>query len=164
VDRGEVVVGRDIWEMGALLTGRKADVYLGKLVGGFEGVYHGVPVHLEVGDDRITLDVDRAIHVGLMVNELVTNAFKHAFPPGGSGEVAVRLHRLDDTVEVQVRDTGKGLPEKLDIEHARTLGLRIVHILAQRLRASVQIENDNGATFTIRFPLHTDAPIEPREA
>jgi two-component sensor histidine kinase len=137
--------------------------YLSRLVGGFASVYPTIRVRLEIGDDRVGLDVDRAIHVGLIVNELVTNALKHAFPTSTAGEVTVRLHRVDESVELQVRDDGQGLPHDFDLDHATSLGLRIVHILARRLEATVSIENHHGTFFTITFPLQADAAIEPRE-
>ncbi len=112
--------------------------------------------------EPLHLDVDRAIHAGLIANELVTNAAKHAFPPGEPGEVLVRLRPVGDRVELQVRDAGKGLPQGFDLTRAKTLGLRIVHILANRLGASVSVENRKGTAVTITFPLVADAPIEPR--
>jgi PAS domain S-box-containing protein len=136
--------------------------YVQRLLTGFASVYRAIPVQLEVGDDRVALDLDRAIHTGLIINELVTNALKHAFPPGQSGKVAVRVHRVDDTVELQVRDTGKGLPADLDLSSTKTLGLRIVRILAQRLGATVSMESHRGTVFTIGFPLHAEAPVEPK--
>jgi PAS domain S-box-containing protein len=137
--------------------------YITRLVVGFETLHPGVPVKMELGDDEVRLDVDRAIHLALIVNELVTNAVKHAFADGAPGEVAVRLHRIGETVEIQVRDTGKGLPPDLDLEQAKSLGLRIVRILARRLGATVRIENDRGAAFTLAFALHAEAPLEPRQ-
>jgi len=136
-------------------------VYLARLVGGFESLYPAVRVQMQVGGDEIRLDVDRALHVALIVNELVTNAVKHAFVDRAPGDVAVRLQRLGGTVEIQVRDTGKGLPPDLDLDQAKTLGLRIIRILAQRLQATVDIENRQGAAFTLRFPLHAAAAVAP---
>jgi PAS domain S-box-containing protein len=130
--------------------------YLARLVSGFESLHRAVPVKMEVGDAEVRLDVDRAIHLALIVNELVTNAVKHAFVDRTPGEVAVRLHRSGETVEIQVRDNGKGLPPDLDLDQAKSLGLRIVKILAQRLRATITIENTAGATIAIRLPLKAD--------
>jgi two-component sensor histidine kinase/HAMP domain-containing protein len=145
----------------AMYAGRVALAgYLGRLVAGFEELY-SVPVKLEVFDAGLDLDVDRAIHVGLIVNELVTNAMKHAFPEGARGEVCVGVRRFADDLELRVGDNGTGLPQDLDLEHTRSLGLRIVRILGKRLHATLSVENHGGATFAIRFPLYAEAALEP---
>jgi PAS domain S-box-containing protein len=127
--------------------------YVSGLVGGFASVHPEVPIRLDVSGEAVTLDVDRAIHTGLILNELLTNAVKHAFRDGRAGEAVVRLCRREEQVELQVHDTGPGLPADFDLAQARSLGLRIVHILAQRLNATVRLENSGGACFTIRFPV-----------
>jgi PAS domain S-box-containing protein len=136
--------------------------YLEHLVGGFGSLYPGVPITLDAPARDCTLDMDRAIHVGLIVNELVTNALKHAFPNGrGHGRVTVRLRPLGDRLELQVRDNGIGLSGEADPLQGGSLGLRIVHILARRLEAAVTTETRHGACFTITFPRWTEAPREP---
>jgi two-component sensor histidine kinase len=130
--------------------------YLGRLIEGFESLYAGAQIGLDVPDRRVALDVDRAIHVGLIVNELVTNALKHGFPSGEPGRVEVLLRRVGDQLELQVRDNGVGIPADFDLAQARSLGLRIVHILARRLDASVAIEREAGTRFSVTFPLHQD--------
>jgi PAS domain S-box-containing protein len=137
--------------------------YLRKLFDGFESLYPNVPICFDACEEPVHLDVDRAIHVGLIVNELVANAVKHAFPGGGANElVAVRLRVLEDQIELQVCDTGKGLPRDFDVKQAKTLGLRIVHVLTRRLEATLKVQGDAGARFTITFPLHADPPVGPR--
>jgi two-component sensor histidine kinase len=135
--------------------------YLEHLLDGFRSVYPA-DLALIAPTTGLALDLDRAVHVGLIVNELVTNALKHAFPRGARGEVVVHLRATADQIELAVRDTGVGLPPGLGLEQAKTLGLRIVHILARRLNATVRVENHGGAAFTLTFPLHADAPVEPR--
>ena len=135
--------------------------YLRRLAGGFESLYPAV-VRVEAASDGLTLDLDRAIHVGLIVNELITNALKHAYPKGQPGEVTVALRALGDQVQVQVRDNGRGLPADLDLECAKTLGLRTVSLLARRLEAQVTVTCSGGTSFTLTFPLHADPPLEPK--
>lgn len=136
--------------------------YLSRLAEGFKSLYPAIPVRVEANVSDITVDLDRAVHVGLIVNELVTNALKHGFPRRQGGEVVVGLHLAGEQIELQVRDNGSGLPADLDLEQGQTLGLRIVHILARRLNAAVMVESTPGTTFAITFPLHADAPVEPR--
>jgi PAS domain S-box-containing protein len=128
--------------------------YLRRLVDGFESLYSTVPVEIDACTDGVGIDLDRAIHVGLIVNELVTNALKHAFA-ATRGEVRVGLRAIGEELELQVRDTGRGIPPGLDLEHATTLGLRIVRILARRLDARVSVRSaaGSGTTFTVTFPV-----------
>jgi two-component sensor histidine kinase len=127
--------------------------YLGRLVRGLQGVHAEARIRLDVPDDGLTLDVDRVIHTGLIVNELLTNAVKHATRDGNAGDVIVSVRSRDDQLELRVQDTGPGLPADLDLTKTPSLGLRIVHILAERLNATVRAENIGGARFTITFPL-----------
>jgi PAS domain S-box-containing protein len=127
--------------------------YLGRLIRGFEQLSARVRIVLDAPGDPVFMDVDRAIHTGLVVSELVTNAQKHAFPGTGTGEVRVRLRPVGDDVELEVQDDGRGLPPGLDVEQVASLGLRIVHILSRKLGAVLEIRSsDPGACFAVRFP------------
>jgi PAS domain S-box-containing protein len=137
--------------------------YIGQLSGGFQGLYPKLTVRVEVPEEPLYLDMDRAIHLGLIANELLANAAKHAFPAGERGEVMVRLGAVGDETELRVSDAGRGLPANFDLGQSKTLGLRMVHLLAQRLGAKLTVENDPGASFTLRFQLRVDPPLEPRD-
>jgi two-component sensor histidine kinase len=110
-------------------------------------------VRLTAPLEPIYLDIDRAIHLGLIVNELVTNALKHAFPDGTPGEMGVDVRADEERLEVSVWDRGRGLPPTLDVHSAGTLGLKIVRILTERLGAILTVENAPGAIFTLTVPL-----------
>jgi PAS domain S-box-containing protein len=135
--------------------------YLRRLAGGFEDLFSRVSVKVDAEGSDVSLDLDRAIHVGLIVNELITNAAKHAFPKGQPGDVLVRLRSVGDEVHLQVRDNGQGLPADLDLEQAKTIGLRTVYLLARRLEAKVDIDRNGGTGFTLTFPLHAEPPRGP---
>jgi PAS domain S-box-containing protein len=132
--------------------------YVGKLVLGVGELYPHATLQFSTPEEPIYLDVDRAIHVGLIVNELVTNALKHAFPYRRDGRVEVRLRPQGERLELEVRDNGVGLPSDLDLGAAKSLGLRIVQILVRRLEATVTAANAAGASFTISLPLHAAPP------
>jgi two-component sensor histidine kinase len=85
----------------------------------------------------------------------------HAFPEGTHGEIRVRLQATGAAVQLEVRDSGRGLPADFRLDEVQTLGLRIVHALAQRLHATVTVESRDGACFALAFPLEADAPVEP---
>jgi two-component sensor histidine kinase len=136
--------------------------YLGRLVTGFKDLHAAVRVTLQAAGVDLRIDLDRAIHVGLVVNELLTNAVKHAFPPGQAGEVVLAMYAAGDQIALQVRDNGRGLPADFDLAQTTSLGLRTVRILALRLGAQVVVERNGGTSFTLTFPAHADAPLEPR--
>ena len=101
----------------------------------------------------LQLNMDAAVPCGLIVNELLSNTLKYGFPNGRSGDVRVELAEAGpNTVKLTVADNGVGLPADIDWHASRTLGLRLVRTLAQQLHAVVELNRENGATFSITFP------------
>jgi two-component sensor histidine kinase len=103
----------------------------------------------------VKLHADRAIPLALIVNELVTNAAKYAFPDGSNGQIWVDLAQSDSsTAVVSVRDDGVGLPEGFDVSKSKGLGMRIVSALAKQLDAHMtQRSGKQGSEFSISIPL-----------
>ena len=101
----------------------------------------------------IHLSIERAIPIGLILNELVSNALKHAFSDTRTGEIRVEFCPAgEDEIELTVSDNGIGLPEGVDINNGRTLGLILVKTLAEKqLHGTLQIKNDHGTQLKIRF-------------
>jgi PAS domain S-box-containing protein len=100
----------------------------------------------------IQLGIDTAIPCGLIINELVSNAYKHAFPNGGPGMVTLSLARQDDgKLLLEMQDTGRGLPADLDVRKTKSLGMQLVHTLVQQLRGTIEMRSENGAHFTLRL-------------
>jgi two-component sensor histidine kinase len=90
---------------------------------------------------------------GLIVQELVSNALKHAFPGGRRGQITVSLKQNGgDGFALGVRDDGVGLPEGARPEMSSSLGLRLVRILAEQVNATVECKSATGAEFSINFP------------
>ena len=103
-----------------------------------------------IGD--VELDLDRAVSCGLIVNELVSNALKHAFPDGRAGRLCVQLQPFGDQQHVLVvGDNGVGLPPDLDDHRADSLGLQLVDDLTHQLHGNIMVNRDGGTTFTITF-------------
>jgi two-component sensor histidine kinase len=101
---------------------------------------------------QIPLEIDRAIPCGLIVNELVSNALKHAFPNGRKGEITIRLHCSDDgRIWLTVADNGAGLSPDADFRKTETLGLQLVNMLTRQLAGDIELRNENGASFTLSF-------------
>jgi two-component sensor histidine kinase len=88
----------------------------------------------------------------LIINELITNALKHAFPGGRRGEIWISLHcSADDQWELVVADNGAGLPKDMHVNHQESLGLGIVQALAKQLQGEMELNVLNGAEFRIKF-------------
>ncbi len=102
--------------------------------------------------DGISLNIDVAIPLGLIVNELVTNSFKHAFPGNATGEIFVKLHRESDgKYLLVVGDDGTGMPTGFDLDSTSSLGLQLVHALAQQIDSQVTMVPGKGTVFRISF-------------
>jgi two-component sensor histidine kinase len=101
----------------------------------------------------VFLDLKTAIPCGLIINELVSNSLKHAFPGENNGEIKIAMHPLNkDGIEVIVSDNGVGLPKKVDIRKTDSLGLHLVTLLAEdQLHGDIKLDRKKGTSFHIRF-------------
>jgi PAS domain S-box-containing protein len=114
-------------------------------------------VRLDVCVADSTLDLDRAVPCGLVVNELVSNSLKYAFPGGRRGRVAVELAAPPGgAYALSVSDDGVGLPDGLDFRHTRTLGLELVCGLTRQLGGTIELDQTGGTRFTITFASHSE--------
>ncbi len=112
----------------------------------------GSRVSLRVVAENIRLSLDGSIYCGLLLNELVTNALKHAFPNGRSGTLTVEARRVDDKrVSLSVRDDGIGFQPGFDLSKTTSLGLELVQQLTKKLRGELSIVDESGAGFKIVF-------------
>lgn len=109
-------------------------------------------IDLVVDGDPILLRTETAVPLGLMLNELVTNSLKHAYPDNRLGFITIQLTHEKESVVMTYRDNGVGLPEGLVPEHAETLGLMLVVSLARQLQGVMTMTSDQGARFELRFP------------
>jgi PAS domain S-box-containing protein len=102
----------------------------------------------------ITVDIDTMIHIGLLINELVSNSLKYAFPDGAAGEIGVAVARPDrgNTLVLRISDTGVGLPDDIDFRDTPTLGLQLVNLLTTQLNGTIAYERGKGTTFIITIP------------
>ena len=114
-----------------------------------------------LGPDNIKLDIDvghtllgmdKAVPCGLIVNELVSNCLKHAFPSGGAGQIRVTFRSVDGQHVLIVQDDGVGIPEELDVRGTKSLGLQLVNALAGQLGGTVDFDHRNGTTVKVTFP------------
>lgn len=115
--------------------------------------------HMEVTSrfdtDELYLEIDRAIPCGLLVTELLTNAFKHAFTGRQAGVLTVSLRRLKpDKAELTVSDDGVGLPDFFDIATAESTGMGLISTFIQQIDGDIRVERGVGTCFRIRFPVN----------
>jgi two-component sensor histidine kinase len=109
-------------------------------------------VSLQVVGEKAWLNVDTAVPCGLILQELVSNCLKHAFPEGRSGEITIALRaEAEGKYALTVRDTGIGFPEDLDFRHTESLGLQLVIILTEQLGGTIVRQSGEGTGFTLMF-------------
>lgn len=117
----------------------------------------GVPVQLKTRLERVIMSVDRAVLCGLILNELISNALKHAFPIGDGGQINVTLRSaVDGDCSLCVEDNGVGLPTDLDVK-TKSLGLRLVRTLSRQIRGSFELVNvDRGTSACLKFAVDSN--------
>jgi PAS domain S-box-containing protein len=116
------------------------------------GVKTGTIV-LNLNIENVQLGINHAIPFGLIINELITNSLKYAFPGDRKGEIKVSLHLMDEnTIELIVSDNGVGIPYDVDFRKTGSLGLRLVTILVEnQLKGNIDMDRSKGTEFNIKF-------------
>jgi PAS domain S-box-containing protein len=110
-----------------------------------------IALKLEI-DNKVSVNIDTAIPCGLIINELVSNALKHAFPDGKIGQIGIALHSDESHhFSLMVRDNGKGLPTNFEFKSIKSLGLQLVNVLANQLKGKVELDRRVGTEFRITF-------------
>jgi two-component sensor histidine kinase len=133
--------------------------YVDFLIRGLYRSYGVSPEHIpyKIHVEDITIAIDLAVPCGLIINELVSNALKYAFPESfqEKGKIDIKLHQIDEKeVELVVRDNGIGLPKNIDLKKTKTLGLQLVSLLAEsQLAGTAACDRKKGTRFQIRFPI-----------
>jgi two-component system, sensor histidine kinase PdtaS len=128
--------------------------YLQKLTEGLFQSYNIDPgrIHLRSDVDAPRLDVDTLIPMGLIINELVSNALKHAFPNERQGEVVVSLKSLEQSLLLEVKDNGIGFNSGQQAQTEKSFGFELVKTFAAKLKASIQMENLDGTLVRLVIP------------
>jgi PAS domain S-box-containing protein len=130
--------------------------YLKSLVSHLQGVYSSqADVRITLELDKVELGIDQAVPCGLIINELITNSFKHAFPRGSKGTIQIKIYRVnEEEMALEVSDNGVGLTSDLDLGDPSSLGLRLVQgLLKHQLKGSLDVAIEGGTAFTLRWPL-----------
>jgi PAS domain S-box-containing protein len=112
---------------------------------------HQENIELTVRASDIYLGIDTAIPCGLIINELIINTLKYAFPEGKKGKICISVEQSNDEVQLTVADDGIGLPQNFNIKESDSLGLQLVDTLIRQLNGSVHVDNSEGTSYKIRF-------------
>jgi two-component sensor histidine kinase len=108
-------------------------------------------VRLELAMSKIMVDINTAVPLGLLMNELISNALKHAFPHEKEGTISISGGEDHDRITVVVRDNGIGMPEDIDWRNTTSLGMRLITILIDQLNGTIELATGEGTTFTIQI-------------
>ena len=112
-------------------------------------------IGMEIDCKDLYLDINTAIPCGLVVNEIVTNSIKHAFPEERDGRIIISFHAVNGNFELLIRDDGIGIPEDVDFETSESLGLHLVKILVEgQLDGEIELTRGSGTEFRIRFEVN----------
>ena len=108
-------------------------------------------IKLNINVEDVMLDINTAIPLGLIVNELVSNSMKHAFPNDRKGKIDIEFKLEDGIYSMIVSDNGVGFPKDYDLEVSDSLGLRIVNSLTEQIDGQIELERTNGTRYIIKF-------------
>lgn len=108
-------------------------------------------IQKEIKVENVKLNIETAIPCGLIINELLTNSLKYAFPPGEKGRIYLKIYSKEDKYVLLLGDDGVGLPENFNLESTQTLGLRLVHNLVNQIDGQLKIRPSKGTCFEIVF-------------
>ncbi len=106
-------------------------------------------ITLEMDCEPVWININTAIPCALIINELVTNSVKHAFPHDQTGKIIIRLHQRDEQIIITCTDTGVGLPDDINLLETSTLGLKLVQALTEQLKGKIKILSTEGTSFEI---------------
>ena len=113
-------------------------------------------MNLKIEAGNVLIGAKQASPVGLIVNELITNSFKYAFPDNQEGEIKISLQKTENQIELDYADNGIGIPEDFDWKKTKSMGLNLVKMLAEnQLDGSIDMKSKNGIIFTIKFNIES---------
>jgi PAS domain S-box-containing protein len=113
----------------------------------YDAKVRGIRFTLEISE--IIVNIDSAVPLGLILNELISNSLKYAFPEDRKGEIAITVKKDGHTLTVLFRDTGIGIPADLDWQNTQSLGLRLVNTLVDQMDGTIELDRSNGTQFTM---------------
>lgn len=129
--------------------------YLTQLSGHLINSFKADPdkINIDISTESLRLGIDHAVPCGLIVNELISNSLKYAFPSGKKGNIKIELQKIDEgKIVLTISDDGVGFPKAVDYRETQSLGLQLVNTLVGQIDGTITMENHVGTTFRITFP------------
>jgi len=129
--------------------------YVRSVASVISSTYGRMNVHLEFDLESVIINIETAIPLGLILNELLSNAYRHAFTGDSEGTIMVKFqkHTSPSSYALTISDSGIGLPDGFSMEGSKTMGLQIIDILVRQIEGRLLIEQEKGTAFTIIFPI-----------
>ncbi|MBT4289973.1 MAG: HAMP domain-containing protein [Deltaproteobacteria bacterium] len=129
------------------------NIYLSKIArSAFQNYSIRNKIDLKIEAENVTIGVKRSMPLGLIVNELISNSIKYAFPDNQKGEIKISLEKIEDHIEFIFKDNGVGLPKDFDWQNSKSMGLHLIKILGEgQLNGEIELNRDQGTCFIIKF-------------
>ncbi len=108
-------------------------------------------IKLTVNVEKFKMELETAIPLGLLINEIISNSLTYAFPGDRKGEIIVNLEKNDDKFVLAVSDNGVGIPDDINFEKAKTLGFQLINNLVNQLDGEIKLDTTKGTAFTVKF-------------
>ena len=108
-------------------------------------------IELKTDVEGILLDITKAVPLGLITNELLTNSLKHAFPKSKKGKITIDFHKKGKTYHLNIGDNGRGFPKELDFRKAESMGMDLVNSLVKQINGRIELIRNKGTLFKITF-------------
>jgi PAS domain S-box-containing protein len=126
--------------------------YVRELIGSIKDIHDPEDrIAINIRCDDIGLNINQAVPCAMIVNELISNSFEHAFEDSGQGEIKISITDDNGTIDMQVHDNGCGLPSGFNPDSTLTLGFTLINTLVQQLEAEIDIESNEGTSIAITF-------------
>jgi two-component sensor histidine kinase len=121
-----------------------------------------IPIHIDfdIPAEQINIKIDLAIPCGLIINEIITNAFKYAFEGNSSGIIRIHLRKKDNNIYLVISDNGIGITNEIDPENSGTFGLELIRLLVQQLEGKITTAVSQGTSYEIEFPLEEEHMVQ----
>ncbi len=110
-------------------------------------------IKLKLQLDKLFLNLDISIPCGLIINEIISNSLKYAFPENKSGIIFLNLTEKNKTVCLKIGDNGVGIPKHIDIKNTATLGLQLVDTLVEQINGTLTLNRTTGTKFKLEFKI-----------
>ena len=101
--------------------------------------------------DDIQLSLDETVPTGLMINEIISNSLKHAFPNGRNGTISLSIKKHKHKIKMVLADDGVGIKEKVELDKAESFGMLLISLLATQLNADIDVLAENGTAYVIEW-------------